>query len=79
MSEFNVREGFLKPNISVLFLCDRKACLECSGDICHHTTTLAHAVNGHVYLYDPIKFLNENCCTYISSDKDRIIFEEEEN
>ena len=30
---------------TVLFLCDRKQCRECSYPICSHTTHIEHAIN----------------------------------
>lgn len=34
----------IKPD-TVLYLCDRKACDNCSYPLCNHTTDISHAVN----------------------------------
>ena len=39
-------DKFLVNGITqVAYLCDRLACSDCSGDDCHHTTDINHAVN----------------------------------
>jgi hypothetical protein len=34
----------IKPD-TVLYLCDRKACDNCSYSLCNHTTDISHAFN----------------------------------
>ena len=40
--------------MAILYLCDRKACENCSG-ICKHTTDIRHAVNFEQYHADGIE------------------------
>ena len=42
-----------------VYICDKKACDECSG-ICEHTTDIKHAVN-----FEPIRFINGKVIEYV--------------
>ena len=72
---------FKGKTVEVLFLCDKNdsSCgidnPFCGGDNCNHTTRLCHALNGHMYLGDPKKFLSYPNCVFYETDE-KIIFME---
>ena len=50
----------IKPD-TVLYLCDRKACDNCSYPLCNHTTDISHAFNFEKVLAVDIGKKNRVC------------------